>query len=628
MKNNFNNELFLLAKDTKLFQPYWYMKQSGLLFDTEEEAFADYLRKSKFSMVNPSKYFDPLLYLLINQDVDSNEVSALEHYLNHGKIENRPIYKQRNFPKLDTTCYFNHKLSEKAKQLKVAITFHIYYVDFIEKFSEALADFPVEYDLYITMNNEEYKEKAIHVFSKNKMLQKIECKIAPNKGRNFGPLLVEYSKELQEYDLFAHLHSKKSLYSGKEQTQWADYVLEYLLNEKQVIVGMLNLFAKNKDIGMYYPTTFWGLPYWANHWLKNYHLAKALYPECEISNTFIAYPASGMFWARPDAIKQILDKDYTYEDFPDEPLANDGTMLHVIERIIASYCEYNNYKQLFFYPSLGQFSTDKKFIIETYYNDNFDSLKANISSVDTISLDLFDTLFIRKYHFADYAKKLLGDELAKQGIVKSSKEFVEIRNNAELEIRKEKNFIGDVSIEEVYAKLATILDISFEKSTYLMEREFEIDLDMIVPRKKMVDLVNGMVQDGKELFFITDIYYTKKQIEKLISFCGIRVPYGLYVSSDNGLRKDNGSVWEFLRKEAIVNTASHLHIGDNAVSDCQVAGDFGFRSIHILNPLDKWKIMGYPIENEENIIYDDEKIKFIGSLISKNALSPFFKKDI
>jgi len=380
-------------------------------------------------------------------------------------------------------------------------------------------------------------------------------------------------------------------------------------------------------MGMYYPTTFWGLPYWANHWLKNYHLAKELYPELDISNTFIAYPASGMFWVRPAAIKQILDIDYSYENFPNEPLANDGTMLHVIERILSIYCEHNNYNQVFFYPSIGKFSTDKKFIIETYYNDNFESLKANMSLVNTVSFDLFDTIFIRKYHFADYAKKLLGDELTREGIVESSKEFMKIRNSIELEIRKEKKFIGDVSIEEVYSRLAKIFNISYEKANYFMQREFEIDLEMIIPRSKMVELINSLVvEDGKKIFFITDIYYTKKQIEQLISVCDIKVPFELYVSSDNGLRKDNGTVWEHLRNKKVLNLTEHLHVGDNLVSDIQIPSDFGFRASHIMNPLDKWKIMGYPIDDEANIIYDDEKIKFFGSLISKNGLNPFFKQ--
>lgn len=62
---------------------------------------------------------------------------------------------------------------------------------------------------------------------------------------------------------------QKSLYSGREQTQWADYLTEYLLGDPYVTTQLLNIFADNEQIGMYYPTTFWMMPPWVNHVLKN-----------------------------------------------------------------------------------------------------------------------------------------------------------------------------------------------------------------------------------------------------------------------------------------------------------------------------------------------------------------------
>ena len=39
-----------------------------------------------------------------------------------------------------------------------------------------------------------------------------------------------------------------------------------------------------------------------------------------------------MFWIRPESLKKLLDKPWHYDDFPQEPLQLDGSLIHVIER--------------------------------------------------------------------------------------------------------------------------------------------------------------------------------------------------------------------------------------------------------------------------------------------------------
>lgn len=45
-------------------------------------------------------------------------------------------------------------------------------------------------------------------------------------------------------------------------------------------------------------------------------------------------PLGTMFWFRPRAMKLLFDRDWEYEDFPPEPNAIDGTLLHAIEKNI------------------------------------------------------------------------------------------------------------------------------------------------------------------------------------------------------------------------------------------------------------------------------------------------------
>ena len=44
-------------------------------------------------------------------------------------------------------------------------------------------------------------------------------------------------------------------------------------------------------------------------------------------------PFGSFFWFRPKAMKILYDQDWEYEDFPAEPIQDDATILHAIERI-------------------------------------------------------------------------------------------------------------------------------------------------------------------------------------------------------------------------------------------------------------------------------------------------------
>ena len=70
----------------------------------------------------------------------------------------------------------------------------------------------------------------------------------------------------------------------------------------------------------------------------NYEVTKKLAEKLElnvpISEQYEPISALGsMFWFRPKALKKLLDYPWTYEEMPREPVAEDGTILHAIERI-------------------------------------------------------------------------------------------------------------------------------------------------------------------------------------------------------------------------------------------------------------------------------------------------------
>ncbi len=614
------NLLLNTAKAKGLFDSHWYSANQCRVFSCEQEAFEDYLNKGTFSCINPSPNFDTELYYKCNTDIYLHGENALVHYMAHGEQEGRLAMPaaRKWYPKAISST-----ADGTPKSKKIAMCFHVFYGEFIDYYANCLAKYEQQVDVFISVASDELASKAQSVFNACPKVNKVTVKVVPNHGRNFGPLLVEFAKDLQKYDLFCHMHSKKSLYSGRAQTQWADYLGEYLLKDQHVIKQVLNHFDNNPDTGIYYPTSFWMMPNWVNHWLKNKPHAKKMANEWEIKLTddFIAYPAGGMFWARPQALKQLLNKSYDYDDFPGEPLPNDGSELHALERLIGLLAEKNGYQQLFYYPTSGQFTHDKSFILSQYVN-SAEGLTHQLNSFEHISFDVFDTLVRRKYHAPDYAKLLLGKNLVEQGIVLNAHEFVKARNNAEFEVRKQKSFVGDVSIFETYLHLANSYNWTVEQANSYAEQEFAYDLEMILPKDEMVDLFNHLILSGKQVTVASDTYYTQKQVALMLAKVGVSVGFKLLVSSELGKRKDNGTLWQHI-KESLPEGQSFIHVGDNAVADAQIPGDFGLQNLHILNPLDKWHAAGYANPFVGDLSLNEAQILKWGVLVSDFGRFPF-----
>lgn len=609
---------FKLAKNSGLFNYGWYKEHYGQ-FPHELAAFNDYLEKSKSSNVNPSALFDTEFYQRHNIDIYLNGVNPLLHYMYHGKNEGRMSSQVFN-RWLPSTELLAEESTTWRKQ-KVAIVLHIFYEDFVEKFAQALSQFPIQVDVFVTAASEKIEAQVKKQFSAIKNVNKVKVAPCENRGRNFGPFLVNFSRELLNYDLMCHLHSKKSLYSGREQTQWFDYLNNFLFRDKHVVKSVLRLFDGNSDLGMYYPSSFWMMPSWVNHWTCNKSFAGEYVDDwgLDITDNFINYPVGGMFWARPKALTPLLDKTYKYDDFPQEPLPNDGSTLHALERVLGLLVEKSGYKQFFYYPPQGKFTTDKTYISTNYFRTP-ETLLNDISNFEVVSFDIFDTVLRRKFTAPDYAKLKLGKKLTKLGHFESAETFVQARNDAELSCRKAKNFEGDVDIFDAYEALSEKHQISSELAKRWADEEFYYDLDMVLPKDEMVKIVNELHKRGREIWFITDIYYTKEQIIKMLSKIGVVVPYELLVSSDVQKRKDTGTMWSYVKEQLARTGKQFVHVGDNVRSDAQICGDHGLQNVHILNPMDKWTIAGFNLPTFE----DEADILKWGSLISNFGRYPFF----
>lgn len=59
---------------------------------------------------------------------------------------------------------------------------------------------------------------------------------------------------------------------------------------------------------------------------------------------YLDFPLGTMFWARAAALKPLAELGLTPDDYPEEPLPDDGTILHAIERLMPSIAHHAGFQ--------------------------------------------------------------------------------------------------------------------------------------------------------------------------------------------------------------------------------------------------------------------------------------------
>ncbi|KLI51882.1 rhamnan synthesis F family protein [Brachyspira hyodysenteriae] len=241
--------------------------------------------------------------------------------------------------------------TEEIKKLKIGIHIHLYYIDMMDMFIKYLKDSPIEFDLFITTSKEENKDICLNAFNKLPKLKNITIFIVENIGRDIAPWLIECNNIQNNYDLFCHLHTKKSLH-WESINEWGEYLIENLISE-EAINNILSNFILDDNIGIISPHIYYYLfPYILYIDKDDMHHIKLLLNKLNINfepkpENFV-FPVGSMLWYRPKVLKPLFDLNLKYSDFPQEPIPKTGTIAHAIERIIGIICEQSNYKFKFY----------------------------------------------------------------------------------------------------------------------------------------------------------------------------------------------------------------------------------------------------------------------------------------
>lgn len=204
-----------------------------------------------------------------------------------------------------------------------------------------------------------------------------------------------------------------------------------------------------------------------------------------------------------------------------------------------------------------------------YFKKDARHLTSLIDNYDAVSFDLFDTLIMRKTIDPLDIFDVVEERLLKKDIV--IKNFRKKRRTAELEI-------GTGTIDDIYVRLSQMYDIDEAVADIIKDEELKCEMDMLVTRSSMVQIMEYAFDRGKIVSIISDMYLSKDRIQGILSHLGIEKYHNILVSCDYGCAKGGGLFLEYL-KLIDVSPEKCIHIGDNYEADVispQRKGIFGY----------------------------------------------------
>ena len=232
------------------------------------------------------------------------------------------------------------KVREHLKTNRAAAIIHVYFEDLLEETSTYIDNIPKEVDIYITTSKPEIKE----YFEKRKNAPTVH--MIQNRGRDVSAILVAMKDVVcsgkYEYIFFGH-DKKASQNDGALGEGFSYKCWENTLGSETFIYNILEKFISNSRLGILCPPEpNHGAysPSVGNAWgaKDNFELTCKLAKELELTvpvswDSQPIAPYGSFFWFRAKALEGLYKKNWSYEDFPPEPLPEDGTISHAIERI-------------------------------------------------------------------------------------------------------------------------------------------------------------------------------------------------------------------------------------------------------------------------------------------------------
>lgn len=229
----------------------------------------------------------------------------------------------------------------------IAVFIHVYYPEMLAELAGLVSHIPAPVHLFITTANPE-NQKTVQDFFRQQgyAADAVEVRVVEqNRGRDMSSLFITFRDVILKgtYEVALRLHSKRTpQVTHRVAESFKAHLFENLAFGPGYVSNLLDRLEAEPDIGLVIPPVVHiGFGTLGHSWFNNFNRLKELADEMGLQVPFDTAtpvaPYGTMFWFRTDALRQMFEWPWRWEDYNEEPRHIDGGLAHVQERLIG-YC--------------------------------------------------------------------------------------------------------------------------------------------------------------------------------------------------------------------------------------------------------------------------------------------------
>ena len=214
-------------------------------------------------------------------------------------------------------------------------------------------------------------------------------------------------------------------------------------------------------------------------------------------------------------------------------------------------------------------------------------IEAHWAAARVVSFDVFDTALVRKVRTPKDVFLFLYALPPIQALELDSQRVARLREQAENVARQRAHAArgtAEVSLADVYRVFLELVGAPGADDVIpaLVEAEESAELAVAAAHPYFLELYRRAHRDGKQVWFVSDIYHGAEFLRRLLQHAGYDDPADLVTTScDEGVSKGGeGRLFSRLLAARGVDAASVLHVGDHPTSDGTVPLALGIRAVH------------------------------------------------
>ena len=222
---------------------------------------------------------------------------------------------------------------------KIAVQAHLFYPELAQEICQNINLIPCDFDLYVSTDTEQKASLIQETMKRNCRAKNVLVQVFENRGRDVLPFLQQLRPVIKNYDLFCHIHSKRTPTDEnfKFGESWRRYLLRHLFGTKSNVCRILNIFEHEEKRALVFPETYpvvsIGVYELAYKFPRLIQLAKRYGFNLKKFDIAKDYSPGTMFWARASAFKEFIQDDWYDSFFKKEKGAINHAFEHSVERI-------------------------------------------------------------------------------------------------------------------------------------------------------------------------------------------------------------------------------------------------------------------------------------------------------